>query len=996
MFQYPYGDTQQLNLDWLMEQWQETKASIDGSLQGEIDRVEAAITDLLTARDQAVAAKTAAETAATSASGYAGTASTAASTATAQATAAAGSAALAGTHASNAQTSETNAGLQATAAGNSAAAAAVSAGNASNSEGAAAASSSAAAGNALYAEGMAKGTQNGTPVASDSPYYENNAAYWAGEAQSHASNAIAASYYSEAMAKGTINGTPVASGDPGYEDNAEYYKDQAAAQAAAAAASAASADGTNAQKMIAAPEEATSTAAAAHAAGTYFRYNSKLYKATQDIPLGGTITPNTNCVEDTVCAELTAQSEQIDDVVTVGKNKLDASTNTENYYVNPSDGQLVSHSTYTASDWIQVEANKKYIISCYINSNQTADDSGSRWCLYDASNNFLAGAVNKPKIDPTQTGVTLATGKTAQNVLDEQAYLRVSYQKTRVNEQVEEGDTVTAYQAFGHIIKENAIVCDTTLTEDGVPADAKATGDLLIPVSNTVRGADVIPTQFGDNLVASYVMSESSTDFETVNAEYTTIESKSGYLLQNEAITGGYDNAEIVFKVPVTVNDWYFICAEVPYVVNQGYGGRYRMNFEIDFGKKSDFAGASAESTADTYKYIMFGNNDGNYSVLFKATYADNDGYAYVRFGAARKIEAVRDASTRKVTGFTWDGTTYDKWDGQIISVDVRKISRFTPAVINKNIAVGTGNGNHITIREMMQNNNLAIGTGQVHLFADNARATESFPQGVKMGVSSAGNNNPSTGNIGIGTRNQDNITTAFYNVSVGYNAQNQLTTGSFNVSLGRAAHEKLTGGMFNVAVGQAAAGEMLNGSWNVSIGNEAHKMLLNGDNNVAIGRRAHNDLENGDMNTVVGSRAGFYPYGSRKAKGQTLIGFEACRPQFANDADKDTLSEYPTAVGAETVTGNHAVSLGAFAAATGENAIAIGGYGEINASDVIVQGVKASGAGSIAIGVDSSGNCAEATAANTCVIGTSNHTIVLGNHKIVFNNDGTVTWTTP
>ena len=321
MFQYPYGDTQQLNLDWLMEQWQETKASIDGSLQGEIDRVEAAITDLLTARDQAVAAKTAAETAATSASGYAGTASTAASTATAQATAAAGSAALAGTHASNAQTSETNAGLQATAAGNSAAAAAVSAGNASNSEGAAAASSSAAAGNALYAEGMANGTQNGTPVASGSPYYENNAAYWAGEAQNYDNDAALAAYYSEAMAKGTMNGTPVTSGEPGYEDNAEYYKDQAAAQAAAAAASAASADGTNAQKMIAAPEEATSTASAAHAAGTYFRYNNKLYKATQDIALGGTITPNTNCVEDTVCAELTAQSEQIGEL----KNALIAS-----------------------------------------------------------------------------------------------------------------------------------------------------------------------------------------------------------------------------------------------------------------------------------------------------------------------------------------------------------------------------------------------------------------------------------------------------------------------------------------------------------------------------------------------------------------------------------------------------------------------------------------------------------------------------------------------
>ena len=189
MFQYPYGDSQQLNLDWLMEQWLETKASIDGSLQGEIDRVEAAITDLLTARDQAVAARTAAEAAATSAAGYAGTASTAASTATAQAAAAAASAALAGNHASNAQTSETNAGLQATAAGNSASAAATSATNARNSELAAAASSSAAAGNALYAEGMAKGTQNGTPVTSGSPYYEDNAKYYADQAAQDASDA---------------------------------------------------------------------------------------------------------------------------------------------------------------------------------------------------------------------------------------------------------------------------------------------------------------------------------------------------------------------------------------------------------------------------------------------------------------------------------------------------------------------------------------------------------------------------------------------------------------------------------------------------------------------------------------------------------------------------------------------------------------------------------------------------------------------------------------
>lgn len=129
---YPYGDTQQLNLDWLIEQWNEVKSQIDGSLQAEIDRVEAAITDLLTARDEAVAAQTAAQASAQAAAGSASTASGAASTATAQAQAAAASTATAGAHASNAQGYAATAQQEAQAAHNDAAAAAVSAGNAHN------------------------------------------------------------------------------------------------------------------------------------------------------------------------------------------------------------------------------------------------------------------------------------------------------------------------------------------------------------------------------------------------------------------------------------------------------------------------------------------------------------------------------------------------------------------------------------------------------------------------------------------------------------------------------------------------------------------------------------------------------------------------------------------------------------------------------------------------------------------------------------------------
>lgn len=63
--------------------------------------------------------------------------------------------------ASDAATSETNAGTSATAASNSA---------------------TAAANKALVSEGFAKGTQNGVPVKSESPYFENNAEYFKNQA----------------------------------------------------------------------------------------------------------------------------------------------------------------------------------------------------------------------------------------------------------------------------------------------------------------------------------------------------------------------------------------------------------------------------------------------------------------------------------------------------------------------------------------------------------------------------------------------------------------------------------------------------------------------------------------------------------------------------------------------------------------------------------------------------------------------------------------------
>lgn len=77
--------------------------------------------------------------------------------------------------ANSASTYANNASSSATAASNSASAASTSATNAST--------------NALKAEGYAVGKQNGSNVGSTSPYYHNNASYWATEAASSASAA---------------------------------------------------------------------------------------------------------------------------------------------------------------------------------------------------------------------------------------------------------------------------------------------------------------------------------------------------------------------------------------------------------------------------------------------------------------------------------------------------------------------------------------------------------------------------------------------------------------------------------------------------------------------------------------------------------------------------------------------------------------------------------------------------------------------------------------
>ena len=86
----------------------------------------------------------------------------------------------------------------------------------------------------LKAEGYAVGKQNGSDVDSSSPYYENNAKYYAEDAEDSADSADAfkdeantASLKAEGLAVGKQNGVDVDSSSEYYHNNAKYYAEQA-------------------------------------------------------------------------------------------------------------------------------------------------------------------------------------------------------------------------------------------------------------------------------------------------------------------------------------------------------------------------------------------------------------------------------------------------------------------------------------------------------------------------------------------------------------------------------------------------------------------------------------------------------------------------------------------------------------------------------------------------------------------------------------------------
>ena len=273
-FKFPYGNEQQLNLNWfikkfkeLLVDWQHEQESIDGALDAEIQRAEDALTDVYTARDVTVAAKNDALQAKADALTAAANAAQYWQNAAASANSAATSAVTALQAAQDAandadQTSRDRASVTA------------------DKAAVAADKATVAADKAAVAADKAAVAADKAAVAQDKD-----------DVDTLKDAANAAALRAEGWADGKQNGAPVASESPYYENNAKYYAQQAAGTS-----------GELAQAMIA--DEENTTATSAHEAGDYFRITGILYKATTSIAIGTTITENVNCEKVVLANEL--------------------------------------------------------------------------------------------------------------------------------------------------------------------------------------------------------------------------------------------------------------------------------------------------------------------------------------------------------------------------------------------------------------------------------------------------------------------------------------------------------------------------------------------------------------------------------------------------------------------------------------------------------------------------------------------------------------------
>ena len=216
--------------------------------------------------------------------------------------------------------------------------------------------------------------------------------------------------------------------------------------------------------------------------------------------------------------------------------------------------------------------------------------------------------------------------------------------------------------------------------------------------------------------------------------------------------------------------------------------------------------------------------------------------------------------------------------------------------------------------------------------------------------------------NMGQGLNVFNSLTYGFYNVAFGNSVMDHLNTVSYNIGLGANAGTAITSGFHNMCIGTYAGYNITTGQQNVNVGTFSGAGIIDQNNNVNVGMSAGR-YNNESNNTFIGFSSGFLP--------ANIIA-------NASLTDKNSvyIGAYSGNAGTSTLT--NAMALGYYATVGASNTMAIGGVGT-NAMSVVI------GATTAKATLDVRGSFATAVVKKT-----GDYTLTANDHTVVFTADAT------
>ncbi|MDF1497672.1 MAG: tail fiber domain-containing protein [Patescibacteria group bacterium] len=258
------------------------------------------------------------------------------------------------------------------------------------------------------------------------------------------------------------------------------------------------------------------------------------------------------------------------------------------------------------------------------------------------------------------------------------------------------------------------------------------------------------------------------------------------------------------------------------------------------------------------------------------------------------------------------------------------------------------------------------VGVGYRSLSANTIGGTYEFNYNSAIGAYALGKLTTGASNTAVGFESLFSLTTGSDNVAMGTGSMKSATFGSWNVVIGKGALSSYTNPYAITAIGYMALASSTSGN-QTAIGNNALRYNTTGDYNTAVGTYAMQDNTTGDINNAFGYYAlnnnttgeGNSAFGTRALFnnatgtyntalgsyalysddgniGNTAVGYGAA--QDFEDGDGNVFLGYNAA--RYTVTGSSSTYIGYRSGGssifTFNNAMALGYYAQVTASDMI------------------------------------------------------------